>query len=393
MGAVCCRSEVFAANNEPQEEELIRFFMVGMGGAGKSTVIRQLMKLCIECPQSYKMYDSEWNEKQSVHSEADLRKWKLIIQHNILESFCKTIQQCRLFGISFPDEQKKIVDEIEKLCGDVRTLHLRKQEWTSAFNEQLGNKLVTLIDNDKVSQSFQCHMITKGTGELCHFNLDPLRRTLLRSHEFSADCRLSDGAPHFLNRDKILSYSRDDTLPTEEDIVHARDPTSGLNYYHFRVHKMRIELHDMGGQMVERQKVLDFLTHWISDSKPNYRNFVLYVTSMAEYNVLHPDNPQYTLLDESAAFMKMILNLSQVQECGFLIFFNKSDIFEERVSDPMLKPDFRKFLGRFIKEGDLKKYEQGNVVKVEVLRKAIASKFADTVNSVVVKRRAPVYHR
>ncbi|KHN78201.1 Guanine nucleotide-binding proteinsubunit alpha-15 [Toxocara canis] len=303
MGAVCCRSEVFAANNEPQEEELIRFFMVGMGGAGKSTVIRQLMKLCIECPQSYKMYDSEWNEKQSVHSEADLRKWKLIIQHNILESFCKTIQQCRLFGISFPDEQKKIVDEIEKLCGDVRTLHLRKQEWTSAFNEQLGNKLVTLIDNDK-------------------------------------------------------SYSRDDTLPTEEDIVHARDPTSGLNYYHFRVHKMRIELHDMGGQMVERQKVLDFLTHWISDSKPNYRNFVLYVTSMAEYNVLHPDNPQYTLLDESAAFMKMILNLSQVQECGFLIFFNKSDIFEERVSDPMLKPDFRKFLGRFIKEGDLKKYEQ-----------------------------------
>ncbi|KHN78176.1 hypothetical protein Tcan_03568 [Toxocara canis] len=114
---------------------------------------------------------------------------------------------------------------------------------------------------------------------------------------------------------------------------------------------------------------------------------------MAEYNVLHPDNPQYTLLDESAAFMKMILNLSQVQECGFLIFFNKSDIFEERVSDPMLKPDFRKFLGRFIKEGDLKKYEQGNIVKVEVLRKAIASKFADTVNSVVVKRRAPVYHR
>lgn len=55
-----------------------------------------------------------------------------------------------------------------------------------------------------------------------------------------------------------------------------------------------------------QKKILEFLTHWISDSKPNYRNFILYVTSMAEYNILHPDNPQYTLLDESAAFMKVI---------------------------------------------------------------------------------------
>lgn len=59
-----------------------------------------------------------------------------------------------------------------------------------------------------------------------------------------------------------------------------------------------------------------------------------------------------------AFIFQMLLNLSQVQECGFLIFFNKYDIFQERVSDPILKPDFRKFLHRFIKEEDLKKYEQ-----------------------------------
>lgn len=93
MGAICCRPEFLIANDESHhEEELIRFFMVGMGGAGKSTVIRQLMKLCIDYPNAYKMYDSEWNEKYTVHSESDLRKWKLIIQHNILEAFCKMIK-------------------------------------------------------------------------------------------------------------------------------------------------------------------------------------------------------------------------------------------------------------------------------------------------------------
>uniref|UniRef100_A0A915AXL1 Uncharacterized protein n=1 Tax=Parascaris univalens TaxID=6257 RepID=A0A915AXL1_PARUN len=348
MGAICCRPDFLIANDDSHhEEELIRFFMIGMGGAGKSTVIRQLMKLCTDYPNAYKMYDSEWNEKYTIHTESDLRKWKLIIQHNILEAFCKIIKQCRLFGITFSNEQLKIINELEKLCGDVKTLHLRKSEWASQFDEHLGDKLISLIDDDT----------------------QPLQRTLTRSHEFVAECRLSDGVRHFLNRDKILNYSRGDTLPTEEDIVHARDPTSGLNYYHFRVHKMRIEIHDMGGQMVERKKILEFLTHWISDSKPNYRNFVLYVTSMAEYNILHPDNPQYTLLDESAAFMRMVLNLSQVQECGFLIFFNKYDIFQERVSDPILKSDFRKFLHRFIKEEDLRKYEQCNIVKIDVLKK------------------------
>ncbi|VDK55768.1 unnamed protein product [Anisakis simplex] len=227
----------------------------------------------------------------------------------------------------------------------------------------------------------------------CFNKQGPVRKALQREHEFCAECRLSDGAIYFLNAEKISHFSRSDTLPTEDDIVHARDPTSGLNYYHFRVHKMRVEIHDMGGQMVERKKVLDFLTHWISDSKPNYRNFILYVVSMADYNIVHPTNPQYTLLDESAAFMKAILNLSPVQECGFLIFFNKSDIFRTRVLDAQLKPDFRRFLSAYIKADALKKYESGNTVKIDVLNNAIAKKFADSINNIPVKRRAPVYHK
>ena len=47
-------------------------------------------------------------------------------------------------------------------------------------------------------------------------------------------------------------------MPDEDDIVHARDPTSGLDYYHFGVHKMRMTIHDMGGQMVERVCELKF---------------------------------------------------------------------------------------------------------------------------------------
>lgn len=60
-------------------------------------------------------------------------------------------QQCRLFGMTFSSEQAKIINELERLCGDVKTLHLRKFEWASQFDEQLGNKLISLIDDDKVN--------------------------------------------------------------------------------------------------------------------------------------------------------------------------------------------------------------------------------------------------
>ncbi|VDD93977.1 unnamed protein product [Enterobius vermicularis] len=370
MGLECCKPN-YPIEDESDEKEVVRFFMVGMGGAGKSTVIRQLMKLCIDCPNSYKLYDSEWVEKTSIHSEGDLRKWKIVIQHNILEAFCNTIKQSKLFGFEFNGLQSLVVSEVEKLCGDVRTLHLRTAEWSPFFNEELGRKLITLISNEK----------------------DPIKCALKRCHEFAAEYRLPDGVDHFITPQKIMEYARADTLPDEDDIVHARNPTSGLDYYHFLVHKMRIQIHDMGGQMVERKKVLEYLSHWISDSKPNHRNFILYVVSIADYNVIHPSRRQYTLLDESIAFMKMILNLSQVQECGFLIFFNKSDIFDEKVSDEHFRPDFRTFLKEFIKEDELKKYERGAPVKSEVFRKAIANKFAKEISNNAVKRKAPVYHR
>uniref|UniRef100_A0A0N5AY95 Guanine nucleotide-binding protein G(Q) subunit alpha n=1 Tax=Syphacia muris TaxID=451379 RepID=A0A0N5AY95_9BILA len=310
MGLKCCKTDHNSSDGS-DDEELIRFFMVGMGGAGKSTVIRQLMKLCYDCPNLYKLYDSEWNEKSNIHSEGDLRKWKITIQQNILEAFCNTIKQSRLFGFEFNEEQSGIVAEIESLCDDVRTLHLRRSEWSPLFNEQLGKKLSKLIAS----------------------NQDPIKCTLMRCQEFAAEYRLPDGVDNFITEEKITYYAKQDTVPDEDDIVHARDPTSGLDYYHFLVHKMRIQIHDMGGQMIERTKILEYLSHWLSDSKPNYRNFILYVVSIADYNVKHPNRTQYTLLDES---------------------------------EP---------------------------VSIETLRKAIANKFAKEISNNAVKRRSPVFHK
>ncbi|MFH4974031.1 hypothetical protein AB6A40_000740 [Gnathostoma spinigerum] len=368
MGLFCCKP-TYEMKAEPKEEDVIRFFMIGMGSAGKSTVIRQLMKLCVDFPNSYKMYDDDWKPKENVYSESDRYRWKTIIRQNIVDSFSKAIKQCKQIGLNFTDdEQRSAANEVLNICEESETLRARIPK---VYTEEFARKLLLLYGDEN----------------------SVIRKAFNHRHEFAGCFRYPDGVLHFLNPEKIEAYADETFLPDQSDIIYARDNTSGLDTYKFRVHGTRIEIHDMGGQAVERKKVLEFLSHWISDTKENHLNFILYVASISEYNVQHPVNRQFTLLDESVTFMKLILSLSQVRQCGFLIFLNKCDIFEEKIMDPILKADFRKYLSDYISKDDLEQYEKGQKVHVNKMRTAIANLFAKSVTSAAVKREAPVYHR
>lgn len=52
-------------------------------------------------------------------------------------------------------------------------------------------------------------------------------------------------------------------------------------------------------------KLLSYITSWVSADRSGYRNFILYVVSMAEYNIPHPEHEGITLLDESLMMMQV----------------------------------------------------------------------------------------
>lgn len=83
----------------------------------------------------------------------------------------------------------------------------------------------------------------------------------------TGELQITDGTLYFLNQDKlrqvycshpfILNISKlqifsDSYTPTDDDILHARDPTTGITDYRFSINNMRIMIHDIGGQKVER---------------------------------------------------------------------------------------------------------------------------------------------
>lgn len=49
------------------------------------------------------------------------------------------------------------------------------------------------------------------------------------------------------NFTEFKEISADDYLPTPDDIIRARNPTTGAHDYNFRLHNLRFNIHDMGG--------------------------------------------------------------------------------------------------------------------------------------------------
>lgn len=52
-------------------------------------------------------------------------------------------------------------------------------------------------------------------------------------------------------------------------------------------------------------KTVNYINNWVSADRQNYRNFILYVISMAEYNVQHPIHKSLTLFDESLKMLQV----------------------------------------------------------------------------------------
>lgn len=69
----------------------MRFFMAGMGSAGKSTIIRQLQLLSHK-NSNYKFCNDDWTELRTT--EIDTEAWQATIRRNILDCFDIFVKVC-----------------------------------------------------------------------------------------------------------------------------------------------------------------------------------------------------------------------------------------------------------------------------------------------------------
>ncbi|CEF61844.1 Guanine nucleotide binding protein (G-protein), alpha subunit family and G protein alpha subunit, helical insertion domain and P-loop containing nucleoside triphosphate hydrolase domain-containing protein [Strongyloides ratti] len=112
-------------------------------------------------------------------------------------------------------------------------------------------------------------------------------------------------------------------LPTSQDIIQVRAATTGVHELRFEFKNFTIRLIDVGGQKTERRK-------WIHSFEGVAA--ILFVVSLAGFDQTLEEDPSINRLDDSIELFYTILSNEFLLKSNIILFMNKKDIFENKLS-------------------------------------------------------------
>jgi hypothetical protein len=160
---------------------------------------------------------------------------------------------------------------------------------------------------------------------------DPsFRQCFARSSEY----QLSDSAHYFFdNLDRIGSPAY---LPNEQDVLRTRVTTTGVVEVKFTFKTLNFLMVDVGGQRSERRK-------WIHCFEAI--TAVIYFIGISEYDQMMLEDEHTNRMHDSLQLFETIVNSKWFVESAFILFFNKKDLFEEKIKHRPLSICFPKYSG------------------------------------------------
>ncbi|XP_037680056.1 guanine nucleotide-binding protein subunit alpha-15 [Choloepus didactylus] len=153
-------------------------------------------------------------------------------------------------------------------------------------------------------------------------------------YERRREYHLLDSAGYYLSH--LERITEEDYVPTAQDVLRSRMPTTGINEYCFSVQKTNLRIVDVGGQKSERKKWIHCFENVIA---------LIYLASLSEYDQRLEENNQENRMKESLALFGTILELPWFKSTSVILFLNKTDILEEKIRTSHLATYFPSFQG------------------------------------------------
>ncbi|GMT04434.1 hypothetical protein PENTCL1PPCAC_26608, partial [Pristionchus entomophagus] len=277
-----------------KKEDLSRLKILLLGGAdaGKSTIVKQMRIL-----------------HMNGFNRDEMQSFQKYLRYNLFQIFHMIaigVQECIL---SISDHEKEVIDR---------------------FSESLS----WIIDIDIDKEIEYLHNFLKMQCVTTFMDLYP---------NYSS---LPDNAHYYMpNVDSLLN---EEYMPTPEDILHLRIPTTDVNEINFTFSTCTIRLIDVGGQRTYRKKWIHFFDGVAA---------VLFVASMAAYDQsldevdttnkpilykdLFSDEPEKKVkvqnrLRDSAHLFGEMLRTKFLTSAAFILFLNKKDLFSKKLHNSPL---------------------------------------------------------
>lgn len=274
-------------NNSKREFKLL---LLGTGESGKSTIIKQMRII----------YGKGFQED-------DRKEYTLLVYRNILRSMRAMLDAMETLQIPLADKSLQdvayaILDTDPNTYGDI-------QPHKDAFKR-----------------------LWEDAG---------VRKVFERGNEY----QLSDSTPYFC-RD-VARIAAPGYIPTVDDVLRAREATTGIHEFTFVLTEAVFRMLDVGGQRSERRKWIHCFENVTS---------IIFIAACSEYDQALVEQDDMNRMQESISLFEQIINYDWFREASFILFLNKQDLLHEKVKRSHLRTYFPSFQGEDGSPEDAEKF-------------------------------------
>ncbi|XP_069817912.1 guanine nucleotide-binding protein subunit alpha-14 [Dendropsophus ebraccatus] len=285
----------------------LKLLLLGTGESGKSTFIKQMRII-----------------HGSGYTDEDRRGFTKLVYQNIFTAMQSMIRAMDTLRIQYSSEQN-----MENAL------------------------LVREVEVDKVNSLERKHV--EAIKKLWE---DPgIQECYDRRREY----QLSDSAKYYLtdiDRISVTGY-----IPTQQDVLRVRVPTTGIIEYPFDLENIIFRMVDVGGQRSERRKWIHCFENVTS---------IIFLVALSEYDQVLAECDNENRMEESKALFRTIITYPWFQNSSVILFLNKKDLLEEKILFSHLIDYFPEFNGpkqdaKSAREFILKLYQDQNPDKEKVI--------------------------
>jgi len=303
------------AEEEAKEGQTVSLLLLGAGGSGKSTVLKQMTKI----------YSGDIDEKE-------MQDVTHFIRQNVLEDIYDICRQSVAFQGSVDQDR----------------FHVKPDEKEHALRAKMADFEGANLDNI----AFTPQLASEIDCLWCHKAIEATFQVRSKSH-------IMDNTPYFMK--KVAEIAKDDYVPSFEDYVRVRHRTTGIIHSQFDITydgtPWIIRVTDVGGQRTERRK-------WIACFAGVHA--VIYVMSLSAYDQVLFEDHQTRCWDEDLDLFAKTVQHKAFHSTDFIVFLNKHDLFEKKIA----RVAFTEYDASF----DAKKKHDGKAV-IEYVKGAFTQRF------------------
>jgi len=277
-----------------------RLLLLGTGESGKSTIFKQ-MKII----------------HKDGYDAAECMKMKDIICLNTIHAIRVLIDACEKLEIAIDG------GAIQSHCDDIMELS----------DSQITNDPISLLchnnnNNNSNSNNNESESIPLSTKIAQVWK----SKCIQSAYERRSEYQLSDSAAYFL--DQVEHIAQENYQPTRQDVLRSRVKTVGITEADFSVNNYNFKVIDVGGQRNERRK-------WIHVF--DEVSVIIFVTSLSEYDQQLAEDHTMNRMKESLLLFDEICNCRYFRDTSIAVFFNKKDLFEEKIAKVNLNVCFSEY--------------------------------------------------